>query len=318
MCRIFLLWKSENVKKNEITNMLKHSRHRDLPNENYESGTATDGYGVARYSPQTHRWNVYKTEKIYDADPHFSRVLDTFTQYSFIIGHMRENPKWSTVCVENNHPFYYKNHVFLQYGDISGLEKPRQRNALIRTLLPEFVPNIHGTTDSELLFYLFLQQVRSEERSKDLGDSPEMEHHRRRMTNCRDSSDKLPRECLPELREIYENNRTHYKPICVLYMSMMKTLEYLHKHFPKITTNIIYSNKQYTMVLRHRYAVPPHKHTTHNTLYWNNPSNNEPKYIAITTSPTNVSKTLIPDDTLVFIENLTGKSFIVSNHLLRS
>jgi predicted glutamine amidotransferase len=310
MCRIFLLWKSKNVTDKELKQMLKHSRHRDPPHENYESGTATDGYGVAGFSNQTHRWNLYKTEKIYDTDPHFSRVLDTFTQYSFIIGHMRENPKWSTVRIENNHPFYYKNHVFLQYGDISGLETPRKRNALIRTLLPEFVPNIHGTTDSELLFYLFL-------------------------TKCRENTILLPHECshaitfedtsssvitrtptllrssgVLKFRQIYENDRMHYKPLYLLYMSMMKTLEYLHKHFPKITTNIIYSNKQYTMVLRHRYAKPSHKHTTHNTLYWNNPMHNGQKHIIITTRPTKLSKTLIPDDTLVFIENTTGKTFV--------
>ena len=145
--------------------------------------------------------------------------------------------------------------------------------------------NIRGTTDSELLFYLFL-------------------------TKCRDNTI-LPQECPQAFRQIYENDRRHYKPLCLLYMSITKTLEYLHQHFPKITTNIIYSNKKYTMVLRHQHAIPPHKITTHNTLYWNAPLNNGQDHISITTRPINVSKTLIPDNTLVFIENSTGKSFVV-------
>lgn len=311
MCRIFLLWKSENATDKELKHMLTHSKHKDQQNADYDTETATDGYGLAGFSTQTHRWNVYKTEKPYTDDPNFSRVLDTFTQYSFIIGHMRKRPKWSTVSIENNHPFYYKNHVFLQYGNINGLETPRKRTAFMHELLPEFVQNIRGTTDSELLFYLFL-------------------------TKCRENTILLPQECPPAItfedtsssvinrtptllrsagvlkfRQIYENDRTHYKPLYLLYMSIMKTLEYLHQHFPKITTNIIYSNKQYTMVLRHRYAKPPHKIPTHNTLYWNNPRNNEQKHIIITTRPTKLSKTLIPDNTLVFIENTTGKTFVV-------
>jgi hypothetical protein len=75
MCRIFLLWKSENVTDKDLKQILKHSRHRDPPHENYESGTASDGYGVAGYSPQTHRWNVYKTEKIYEPTRIFREYL---------------------------------------------------------------------------------------------------------------------------------------------------------------------------------------------------------------------------------------------------
>lgn len=285
MCRIFLLWKHTHITDAEITHMLKHSQHKDQTDAEYDTETATDGYGIAGYSNHMHRWKVYKTEKQYDSDPQFSRVLDTFTKYSFIIGHMRKRPKWSTIRVENNHPFYYKNHVFLQYGNINGLETPQERTKLLHTLLPEFIPNIHGTTDSELLFYLFLTYYRE-------------------MTT-------LPTVCPLAFHQIYETERIHYKPLCLLYMSILKTLEYLHQHFPKITTNIIYSNKQYTMVLRHQHTNHPPKITTHNTLYWNNPRKNGSSHIVITTRPTNTSKRLLPDNTLVFIENYTGKTFIV-------
>jgi predicted glutamine amidotransferase len=285
MCRIFLLWKSDNITHKEIRHMVRHSKHRDEKTDEYETETATDGYGFAGYSKQTHRWNLYKTVNTYETDPDFSRVLDTFSNYSFIIGHMRKRPKWSPVRVENNHPFYYKNNVFLQYGNINGLETQHQRTKVIRTLLPEFIPNIQGTTDSELLFYLFL-------------------------TNYRKAV--LPATCPHALQEIYTTNAIHYKPLCLLYVSIVKTLEYVHQHFPKITTNIIYSNKQYTMVLRHYHVNPPHKLTTPNTLYWNNPVLNDKNRITITTRPTFLSKTRIPDDTLLFIENATGKTFVLS------
>ena len=115
MCRIFLLWKHTHITDAEITHMLKHSQHKNQTDAEYDTETATDGYGIVRTPKQGGTTCVGVrgiTEKQYDSDPQFSRVLDTFTKYSFIIGHMRKRPKWSTIRVENNHPFYYKNHVF--------------------------------------------------------------------------------------------------------------------------------------------------------------------------------------------------------------
>lgn len=291
MCRIFLLWKKTSaISTTEIVSMLEHSKQRDSHSTHYTDKVAKDGYGLAGYSTQTHRWNVYKSPDTYETDPHFSRVLDKFTTYSFVIGHMRKCPKWSSVKVENNHPFYYKNHVFLQHGSIRGLETPLRRTFVIKDILPEFIPNIQGTTDTELLFYLFLTKYRE---SALISPS---------------SSGIFPHT----LREIYQHHREHYTELCILYTAIVSTLEYLHRHFPKITTNLIYSNKQYTMVLRHRFEKHiKGKSTTSNTLYWNNPPNNQSSDIIITTCREGSSNKLIPDNTLLFIENNNGKTFVV-------
>lgn len=291
MCRIFLLWKTTNVTKSDIISLLEHSKDPDKQTSEYTNTIAKDGYGLAGYSSQTHRWNLYKTLYTYETDPNFSRELDRITKYSFVIGHMRKRPKWSSLTVENNHPFYYKNNVFLQYGNIYGLETARLRALVIKTLLPEFVPNIQGTTDTELLFYLFLTKIRE--------------------TDLDIESVLSSNTCAVALRKIYLHHRENYKRLCVLYTAIYNTLEYLHRHFIKITTNIIFSNKQYTMVLRHQYAKPPHKITTHNTLYWNNPRNDLSQNIIITTRPEGDATHLISDNTLVFIENTSGKTFVV-------
>jgi glutamine amidotransferase len=54
----------------------------------------------------------------------------------------------------NCHPFRYRKWLFVHNGEIHNLE--RIRRDLLLAVAPELFPNIQGTTDSELMFYLAL------------------------------------------------------------------------------------------------------------------------------------------------------------------
>ncbi|MFF1573343.1 class II glutamine amidotransferase [Leifsonia sp. NPDC058292] len=54
----------------------------------------------------------------------------------------------------NCHPFRYDNWMFMHNGFLSGFE--RYKRDLVLAVDPELYPLIHGTTDSEVLFYLAL------------------------------------------------------------------------------------------------------------------------------------------------------------------
>lgn len=60
----------------------------------------------------------------------------------------------------NTHPFRWGNWLFAHLGTISRFRKIRPR--ILRTLPPAYKKQIHGNTDSEHLFYLYLSMLRGE------------------------------------------------------------------------------------------------------------------------------------------------------------
>lgn len=60
----------------------------------------------------------------------------------------------------NTHPFRWGNWLFAHLGTVSHFRKIRSR--ILRTLPPAYKKLIHGNTDSEHLFYLYLSMLRGE------------------------------------------------------------------------------------------------------------------------------------------------------------
>jgi predicted glutamine amidotransferase len=70
-----------------------------------------------------------------------------------LIGHVR-SATVGGLRTENTHPFRYRQWLFAQTGTLPGFESLRER--LIATV-PDFLRgNIHGDTDAELVFHVFL------------------------------------------------------------------------------------------------------------------------------------------------------------------
>ena len=106
------------------------------------------GVGFAWLRNASRKWGRLRRLKLYnnlDSFPY--EIVDN----DLVIGHIRAlHQNSANESIENVHPFYYKNQVFLHNGDITdfaptlvGIDK-------------ELKPRVEGKTDSEYIFYLFL------------------------------------------------------------------------------------------------------------------------------------------------------------------
>jgi len=291
MCYLFLLWKPNGtISKNAI---IKHFHTSQIFNNPEHS--SINGYGIAGLHKETHRWKIYHSVHLYKDDPLFSEMLDSFSKYSFLIGHVRENPvSGSHGSIENTHPFHYRNHLFFQKGTNFALYNPQRRATVIRKIHPTLRNNIIGTTDTELLFYLFLTNV-----------------EKVRGSFSRTDITSLPTSHF--LYNIYQSDVTHYRDLYILYYALMHTIEYLHNYFRKASCSIIYTNKKYTMVLYVKTKPNDTKFAHIEKLYWNVPniieSTGKPRELIISAYEMHSSQIRVPDNSLLFIENSTGKLF---------
>jgi predicted glutamine amidotransferase len=169
MCRLFFsLTKSirDNEPKRLLLNFFDKCEQEDI----------NDGFGICWYKNNT--WNAYKRPLHYREDPHIFRKVDNISS-KVIIAHARNINKEAVSkyhiekerCIENTHPILYKGHLFMHHGDLlmeseKGLlghqrfkRLPRFKekiNELRSQIEPELLKDMKGSTDSELLLFLFL------------------------------------------------------------------------------------------------------------------------------------------------------------------
>jgi len=170
MCRLFLLLQNQEGPKKKTVSLLETFLAQSIHVKKTTPGLQNprdlhqhcDGYGFAysssasnRYENHNTKWSIYKKPHISKQDPDVDQVLETVAESPVILGHIRSAAKGMAVAYENTHPFHYKNQVFMHNGQIHGFT-PLIRLALVKHILPKFRPSIKGTTDSEVLFYLFL------------------------------------------------------------------------------------------------------------------------------------------------------------------
>lgn len=173
MCRLLLSYKSKNSKQLLLKFMTLS-----------ETENCKDGYGISQFSKN--KWKTYKQPFEYLADPSFPQQLANVNS-NIIMAHIR---KMSQIreskkdyekekIAENTHPFQYENHVFMQHGDLFVKSNSKlllyqnHRNktvfknpltSITKYIKPEFFSKMNGTTDTELLFYLFLSIQQDAER----------------------------------------------------------------------------------------------------------------------------------------------------------
>ena len=116
-----------------------------------------DGFGVAWYAKEEDEAAVFRS-----ITPAWNngnlQDLSRVTHSSCIVAHVRAATQGLGVSEFNCHPFKSKNLTFCHNGDIGGFEKVRR--PLVNSLSDDAYDSIKGSTDSEHLFALTLDQLR--------------------------------------------------------------------------------------------------------------------------------------------------------------
>lgn len=161
MCRLFFIF-NHSLTKPEISRILvqRTRKNKNTPflKNHRDDGPHKDGFGIAYQ--QGKEWTTYKSlnnpiSKIYDD---FNKIIVS----KMVIIHLRRNCHLGNSCtiatgrksLENSHPFSYKNYVFAHNGNINNFEMHKGK---LRKYIPDdLFLNIKGETDSEWIFYIFL------------------------------------------------------------------------------------------------------------------------------------------------------------------
>jgi len=151
MCR-WMAYSGDPVSLEEMLFKPTHSLiDQSMSSHSAETPTNGDGFGVGWYSPKG-KAGVYRS--IRPAWNDFNlRDLAAQIDTPLFLAHVRATSQ-ATVQETNCHPFRHKNWLFVHNGEIFEIEKIRRD--LLFAVAPELFPNILGTTDSEIMFYLAL------------------------------------------------------------------------------------------------------------------------------------------------------------------
>lgn len=151
MCR-WLAYDGDPILIEDLLFKPKHSLiDQSLSCKSAETPTNGDGFGVGWYGsrplPGLYRsirpaWNDFNL-----------RDLAAQIESRLFLAHVRATSQ-ATVQETNCHPFRHGRWLFVHNGEIHGIEKFRKR--LIEAVADELFPEILGTTDSEVMFFLAL------------------------------------------------------------------------------------------------------------------------------------------------------------------
>jgi len=148
MCRLIaIIGKSENTALLlEQFQMLAHNGQVPGVSLGHKDGWGIVGYQKGKMTVcERDQDDAFKNEK-------YSRAVKKVLKVKsdFIIGHLRKASVGKNK-IENTHPFIFKNISFAQNGTVFQSEKI--------SLQPKFLKQVHGTSDSERLFYFILQDA---------------------------------------------------------------------------------------------------------------------------------------------------------------
>ena len=124
-----------------------------------------DGFGVAWYANDDDEAAVFRS-----ITPAWNngnlQDLSRVTNSGCIVAHVRAATQGLGVSEFNCHPFKSNNLTFCHNGDIGGFEKVRR--PLVNSLSDDAYDSIKGSTDSEHLFALVLDQLRRQSNKKSI------------------------------------------------------------------------------------------------------------------------------------------------------
>jgi predicted glutamine amidotransferase len=151
MCR-WLAYSGDPILLESFLFEAKHSLiDQSMSSKSAETPTNGDGFGIGWYANKKYpglfrsirpAWNDFNL-----------RDLTAQIESPLFLSHVRAT-SLATVQETNCHPFRYRNWLFVHNGEILEVEKLRRK--LLFAVSEDLFPNILGTTDSEVMFYLAL------------------------------------------------------------------------------------------------------------------------------------------------------------------
>ena len=109
-----------------------------------------DGFGISLL--ENNKWKNYKSEVLFLYDTNYQKFLENIKNCQVVIGHIRSIKDKEEISYENTHPFKFNHDNWCHNGSVY----PLDREFLLKFINKKYYSNIKGTTDSEILFYIFL------------------------------------------------------------------------------------------------------------------------------------------------------------------
>ncbi len=127
---------------------------------------APNGWGLAYY--QVNQPLLRKQPKPFPGPMNLAEMAAGFRS-NMVLGHVR-NPTVGGLRTENTHPFRFRNWTYCHVGSMDKFEEIREE--LLRSIPDHVRRNIHGRTDSEHIFHLFLSYLKDKGKLDDARITP--------------------------------------------------------------------------------------------------------------------------------------------------
>jgi len=171
MCR-FIFYSGESLPLSSLITEPKNSLiHQSFHSHERREPLNGDGFGVAWYPADGDaRPGLFRS-----TTPAWNNVnlasLASVVRSRCILAHVRAATQPDSVSEANCHPFVAQRMAFMHNGELGGFKKLRRE--LLSTLSDTSFERVHGRTDTEHLFALFLDQLRptDEASADDLADA---------------------------------------------------------------------------------------------------------------------------------------------------
>jgi predicted glutamine amidotransferase len=152
MCR-WMGWYGQPVKIEELLFEPKHGLiDQSLHSRMGAETTNGDGFGLGWYGPSGAAPGVYHSVAPAWGDANL-RELAAHIESPLFLAHVRAT-SGTAIQGTNCHPFRHGRWLFVHNGVLEGFAA--MRRDLMLAVEPDLFPNIHGSTDSEVLFHLAL------------------------------------------------------------------------------------------------------------------------------------------------------------------
>jgi len=148
MCRLFGF---RSVIQSQVHQSLVHAENA----LEIQSNKHPDGWGVSYYlSGSPH---VIKSEKTAIDDNIFKRVSGIVSSET-VVAHLR-NATLGQINILNTHPFQFGKWIFAHNGNLKNFDE--HKDTIYRKICPNLRRFILGTTDSEMIFFLILTNLKN-------------------------------------------------------------------------------------------------------------------------------------------------------------
>ena len=127
---------------------------------------APNGWGLSYY--QVGQPLLRKQPKPYPGPLELASMAASFRS-NLVLGHVR-HPTIGSLRTENTHPFRFRNWTFCHVGSLGKFVEIKEE--LLRSIPEHLRRNIHGRTDSEHIFHLFLSYLNDTGKLDDQRISP--------------------------------------------------------------------------------------------------------------------------------------------------